>query len=372
MRSTSLRAGAAAAAALALAALAWGGRAGAASSCTASIGPGTAAPGDLLLAVAGAPDRAVAAGIHFDGGTGRPLVVRADGDAAHRIPIPVRTGAGTIQFQDAATVGDRTWAVGSLHNDTPMAGWLQGDRWRWSDPIDPGGVEDELLGVAALPDGTLWAVGKYRTGTNYQPLVERFDGAAWHVVSSPAVAGSAVLRDVVVTPDGGAWAVGWSVHDEGVTRPLIERWDGTRWSTVSAPGSGLLSGVALLPGGDAIAVGWQQSPDGDRTLTLTLEQGRWTVSSAGTGDAGRLASVVAGEAVVAVGTRFDETGVPRALVVRWANGWTPIEVSGEPAPDPGGDQLLSITGELGAFRAVGIRDTTEGFGSLVVDGTCAG
>ena len=96
------------------------------------------------------------------------------------------------------------------------------------------------------------------------------------------------------------------------------------------------------------------------------------MSSSGTGDAGRLASVVAGEAVVAVGTRFDDSGVPRALVVRWADGWTPIDVTGEPAPDPGGDQLLSITGELGAFRAVGIRDTTEGFGSLVVDGTCAG
>jgi hypothetical protein len=269
-------------------------------------------------------------------------------------------------------VGDRTWAVGSLHNDTPMAGWLQRDRWRWSDPIDPGGVEDELLGVAALPDGTLLAVGKYRTGANYQPLVERFDGKAWHVAASPAIRGSAVLKDVAVTPDGGAWAVGWSVRDDGVTRPLIERWDGTRWSTASAPGSGLLSGVALLPAGDAIAVGWQRGPDGDRTLTLTLEQGHWTVSSSGTGDAGRLASVVAGEAVVAVGTRFDEAGVPRALVVRWADGWTPIGVTGEPAPDPGGDQLLSITGELGAFRAVGIRDTTEGFGSLVVDGACVG
>jgi hypothetical protein len=372
MRSTCLRVGAAVAAALAIAALALGGGAGAASSCTASVGLGTAAPGDMLLAVTGPPDRAVAAGIHFDGGTGRPLVVRADGDTANRIPIPVDPGAGTVQLQDAVMVGDRTWAVGSLHNDTPMAGWLQRDRWRWSKPIDPGGIEDELLGVAALPEGTLWAVGKYRTDANYQPLVERFDGHAWHVVASPAIPGSAVLKDVAVTPDGGAWAVGWSVHDEGVTRPLIERWDGTRWSTVSAQGSGLLSGVALLPGGDAIAVGWQQGPDGDRTLTMTLERGRWTESSAGTGDDGRLASVVAGEAVVAVGTRFDETGVPRALVVRWANGWTPIDVTGEPAPDPGGDQLLSITGELGAFRAVGIRDTTEGFGSLVVDGTCGG
>ena len=263
--------------------------------------------------------------------------------------------------------------MGALHNDTPMAGWLQRDRWHWSKPIDPGGVEDELLGVAALPDGTLWAVGKDRTGANYQPLVERFDGHAWHVVASPAIPGSAVLKDVAVTPDGGAWAVGWSVHDER-RDPAVDRALG--WNALV---DRLRTGQWAAQRGRAparrrrdrgrVATGPGRRPDPHADASSGE---RWTESSAGTGDAGRLASVVAGEAVVAVGTRFDETGVPRALVVRWADGWTPIDVTGEPAPDPGGDQLLSITGELGAFRAVGIRDTTEGFGSLVVDGTCAG
>jgi hypothetical protein len=135
-----------------------------------------------------------------------------------------------------------------------------------------------------------------------------------------------VLKDVVVTPDGGAWAVGWSVHEGGVSVPLIERWDGSRWSTVSAPGRGLLSGVALLPGGDAIAVGWQQTTDDDRTLTLSFDRGSWK-TAAGTGDPGRLASVAAGEAVVAVGMRFDDTGVPQALAARWDDGWTPIALA---------------------------------------------
>ena len=370
MRSTSLRGLAALGAGLALGVAGVSG-AGADATCTAST-VGTAGPGDMLLAVAGAPRHAVAAGIHFDGGDGRPLVQRADGDTWTQLPVPVHAGAGTIQFQDAAVAGDRVWAVGALRNDKPIAGWLQGDRWRWSTPIDPGGGEDEFLGVAALPDGTLWAVGKHREGADYQPMIERFDGTAWHVVASPAVKGSAVLKDVVVTPDGGAWAVGWSVLDGGVTRPLIERWDGTSWSTVAAEGRGLLSGVALLPGGNAIAVGWQPSPEGDRILTLELDHGIWMVTF-GTGDPGRLASVAAGEAVVAVGTRFDETGVPQALAVRWeqGDGWTPIPV-GDPSIEPGGAQLLAITGELGSFLAVGIRDTPDAFGSLVVTGTCTG
>jgi hypothetical protein len=297
-------------------------------------------------------------------------VQRAVGDTWSQVPIPIHAGAGTIQFQDAAVSGDRVWAVGALRNDKPMAGWLQGDRWRWSTPVDPGGVEDEFLGVAAMPDGTLWAVGKHRESADYQPLIERFDGTAWTVVASPAVKGSAVLKDVIATPDGGAWAVGWSVLDGGVTRPLIERWDGTRWSVVVADGHGLLSGIALLPGGDAIAVGWQQSTDGDRILTMTLDRGTWK-TAAGTGDPGRLESVAAGEAVVAVGTRFDDTGVPQAFVARWDAGWTPIAV-GDPSVEPGGDQLTAITGELGSFLAVGIRDTPDAFGSLVVTGTCTG
>ena len=332
MRSTSLRAVACLCAVAALGVSAF--TAGASPACVASVGIGASTAGDMLLAVAGAPRHAVAVGIHFDGGDGRPLLLQAEGDAWTPVPIPIHAGAGTIQFQDATVAGERVWAVGALRNDKPIAGWLEGDRWHWSTPIDPGGVEDEFLGVAALPDGTLWAVGKDREGADYQPLIERFDGSAWHVVASPTVVGSAVLKDVVITPDGGAWAVGWSVQEGGVSVPLIERWDGTRWSTVSAPGRGLLSGVALLPGGDAIAVGWQQTTDGDRTLTLRFDRGSWK-TTAGTGDPGRLASVAAGEAVVAVGMRFDDTGVPQAFVARWDEGWTPIAL-GDPTTEPGG------------------------------------
>ncbi|MEP6757923.1 MAG: hypothetical protein ABJB55_01860 [Actinomycetota bacterium] len=370
MRSTSLRVLAACAALALVAGLAVG-SAGAAASCTASIAAGTGAPGDLLLATAGAPQHAFAAGIHYDGGDGHPLVQRFAGTSWGQFPIPTHAGAGTIQFQDAAVAGDRVWAVGALRNDKPMAGWLTGDVWHWSQAVDPGGVEDEFLGVTATPDGTLWAVGKHRTGADYQPLIERFDGTRWAIVTSPQISGSAVLRDVAATPDGSVWAAGWTVDDGGVTRPLIERWNGAAWTSVAAAGEGLLSGIAVLPGGNAMAVGWTPSPQGDRILTMQLGHGSWKVSP-GSALLGRLTSVAAGEAVVAVGTMFDATGVPRALLVRWDNGWTPVDIAGDPAPDPGGDQLLAITGELGSFLAVGIRDTTEGFGSLVVTGTCRG
>ena len=77
-------------------------------------------------------------------------------------------GAVLIQFQDAATAGGRSWAVGAFRNDRPEAGWVAGAR-HWTHPIDPGLEEDQFLGVAAAPDGTVWAVGKHQDGANYQP-----------------------------------------------------------------------------------------------------------------------------------------------------------------------------------------------------------
>ena len=52
-------------------------------------------------------------------------------------------------------------------------------------------------------------------------------------------------------------------------------------------------------------------------------------------------------------------------------GLDPIAL-GDPTTEPGGDQLLAITGEAGSFVAVGIGDTPDAFGSLVATGTCTG
>ena len=147
----------------------------ASTSCTAAI-PDASVTGDLLLAVTGPPDHAIGVGVHYIGGDGTPLVTRWTPKGWVRIPVPVTPGAVLIQFQDAATAGGRSWAVGAFRNDRPEAGWVAGDTWRWTHPIDPGLEEDQFLGVAAAPDGTVWAVGKHQDGVNYQPLIERYVG----------------------------------------------------------------------------------------------------------------------------------------------------------------------------------------------------
>ena len=175
--------------------------AGATSSCAAAI-DGGGVTGDLLLAVTGAPEHAIAVGVHYIGGDGTPLVTRWTGSGWERIRVPVTPGAVLIQFQATTTAGSRSWAVGAFRNERPEAGFVEHGVWHWTRPIDPGMQEDQFLGVAAAPDGTVWAVGKHQSGAEYQPLIERFDGTAWHVVPTPSVQGSAVLNGIAVAPDG--------------------------------------------------------------------------------------------------------------------------------------------------------------------------
>ena len=339
--------------------------------CSAQVDPSSGALGDLLLSVTGPPERAVAVGIHFVGGDGTPLVAQRVGNRWKRVRVPTEPGARTIQLQDATTSGARVWAVGAFRNDRPQAGWVSNGTWHWTHPIDPGDGEDELLGVTTTPDGTVWAVGKHQVGIDYQPLVERFDGTTWSVVETPAVPGSAVLKDVALAPGGTLYAVGWRVLAGGVTKPLVLRSNGGAWEVDPTPGTGLLSGVAIQPSGAPIAVGWQPTLDGDRTLTLQ-RRSSWTPIGAAAGDPGRLAAVTAGESTVAVGLRFAD-GIPVPIAMRLvSDGWIPVDVTGEAAPETGGDQLLGITGELGSFLAVGVRDATDAFASLVAGGECLG
>jgi hypothetical protein len=339
--------------------------------CDASIDTAAEVTGDLLLAVTGPPERAVAAGIHYVGGDGRALALDRTPSGANRIHIPTDRNKKLVQFQDAATDGGSTWLVGAYRNDEPVAGVWRDRRWRWIEPVDPGPLEDEFLGVTVTPDGTAWAVGKHQMGNaDYAPLIERSDGRSWSVVASPKIGGSAVLKDVAFAPDGTVWAAGWVVGRDGKTTPLIERWDGSSWSVERVPGEGQLSGIATQPDGSPLAVGWRAGSGGDHIVTVGRRGGSW-VRLPGDGDPGRLTAIVIGQATVAAGLRFDDAGLPAPLLVAYADGWRPIDV-GAAASAPAGGQLLAVTGEAGGFLAVGLQGADTGFTSLVVAGRCGG
>jgi hypothetical protein len=94
-----------------------------------------------------------------------------------------------------------------------------------------------------------------------------FDGAAWHRVTTPAVAGGGSLADVVAVSAATAVAVG---HTTGA--PLVLRWNGasvTRETTPAAANPFLTGAAAAGPGGVwALGYRFDLNAYANRTLAM--------------------------------------------------------------------------------------------------------
>jgi hypothetical protein len=162
--------------------------------------------------------------------------------------------------------------------------------WDVLPSIDPDQEGNQLLAVAAAPDGQMWAVGGF--GPPEAPtstLVERWDGQLWVVTATPNAGTVNVLNAVTVAGPDDVWAVGRSSN--GVEDlPLIERWDGIGWS---------LSPVTAIDGGAAL-----------------------------------YGVAAAGRTVWAVGaSRSGELGAEQALILRWdGNEWSAETLPALPGP----------------------------------------
>ena len=99
---------------------------------------------------------------------------------------------------------------------------------------------NELLAVTCVSASDCWAVGDYHTdspvGAAYQTLIERWDGTSWAVVTSPNTLPTQdnFLKSVTCVSASDCWAVGYYLAGI-VYQTLIERWDGTAWTIVSSP-----------------------------------------------------------------------------------------------------------------------------------------
>ncbi len=194
------------------------------------------------------------------------------------------------------------WAVGSgletyaPANGPPLIEHWNGTQWSIVTSPNPSANDNSLASVAALAPNDVWAVGNYRssTGTSccvHLPLIERWDGTAWHIVANPALPGAidSTLTTVATIPGTKQlWAVGSVLYDHPASHPaLIERWDGTAWHLVATPAlpsdaarSGTLSGVVALSPTDAWAVGEYSARNLDRRALIEHWNGTaWQVVS---------------------------------------------------------------------------------------------
>ena len=184
---------------------------------------------------------------------GRAAAAVTTGSGGRSGPVPtswVQVASPDVGSNDnslgaiAGRSPDDIWAVGNYlppkfpDVTSTLAVHYDGHSWTAVPTPDVGGGQNTLLGVAALPDGTAWAVGDYvlSGGGASRTLIEHWNGTAWSVVPSPSPgADENILYGVAATSDGSAWAVGAQAGRGGVFRTLIEHWNGSAWAAVRSP-----------------------------------------------------------------------------------------------------------------------------------------
>lgn len=165
---------------------------------------------------------------------------------------------GNLQSVTAVSASD-VWAVG-FHDDSQEISSTLIEHWDghvWSQVASPrfgGSGGSQLFGVGAASASDVWAVGNAYSGTEFDTLIEHWDGTSWSTVASPSPGGAngSYLFAVSARSATDAWAVGQTYDG-----PLIEHWDGSTWTQVTSPGgTGTeLSGVTAISATDAVAVG---------------------------------------------------------------------------------------------------------------------
>ncbi|MEU5880924.1 hypothetical protein [Spirillospora sp. NPDC047279] len=115
-----------------------------------------------------------------------------------------------------------------------------------------------LSGVAAASPAEIWVAGH----AGQQPLLARWDGAAWTVPSGPepdaALIGAGVQGVALTSGPVRAIAVGGGYDRlRGAEVPLIRHWNGSSWSAADTPepATGYVLTDVTAAGGEAWAVG---------------------------------------------------------------------------------------------------------------------
>jgi hypothetical protein len=248
------------------------------------------------------------------------------------------------------------WAVGSTTvgaGETPLALHMTADRGGWyrtaTPPVSGGG---RFNAVAATSAGDVWAVGSRQGHYGPLPLIERWNGTAWSVVTGQPESTATVLNGVAARAADDVWAVGARGR-----LPLVRHWDGHSWTTVPVPGRGAvdssLRAVAVVSASDVWAVG-------ANGLIEHYDGSAWQIVSLS-----RLPEPLAVSTLTGVAARgpadvwvVGTTSADRAVTLHW-DGYRWASV---PGPDPGttSNALAGVAAPVGGFTVVVGAQVSDG------------
>ncbi|HSH37842.1 MAG TPA: hypothetical protein VK993_03575, partial [Chthoniobacterales bacterium] len=319
------------------------------------------------------------------------------------VPSPNNSAGRTNLLEDVTCITESDcWAVGHYYGTKATQTLIQHwDGKSWSIVPSPNAIangpnqHNDLTSVACTSSSDCWAVGTHRDNQIPRTLILKWDGKSWSIVPSPDNGpGANYLSDVTCTSANDCWAVGSYAYDQvvfgQVSATMIQRWDGRAWSIVSSPNytddsnllvkemnNGLAS-VTCTSASDCWAVGGARGfRQPSRTLIARWNGSTWSlVPSPSTGaenDHGLVSVACASPSDCwAVGS-FDESGTgeePQTLIARW----TGTEWSLGPSPDPNG--TIGLLGDItctSSSECWAIGGRSEGSKSLTLiqrwDGT---
>ncbi|GAA2297268.1 hypothetical protein GCM10010402_64740 [Actinomadura luteofluorescens] len=151
-----------------------------------------------------------------------------------------------------------------------------------------------LSGLAAAPDGTMWAAGGQQASGVYKPILQRLTGDTWSNVALPAAAAPYRFNAAAATSASNLWLAA-QLNSSGDSHAVL-RWNGTAWSTFKVPLSFQPSDIATTGPASAWVVSssaakrwngtsWADTPIGikPRAITAVSPTSAWAVGWAGEG-----------------------------------------------------------------------------------------
>ena len=217
----------------------------------------------------------------------KSLIERWNGSKWSIVPSPVPKGTSDLQLASVScSSASDCFAVGDYSTTSSATPFftlkLLVEHWngtRWSiitAPSPAGTLEAALNGVSCVSATRCFAVGDYASRTTAGTLAERWNGAVWSIVATPATSAATTsspvkspahpnlissfgtspgLGDVSCTSDTNCYAVG-----NAFNRTLVEHWDGATWTIVGSQSphgadSSEFSAVSCTGPSDCSAVG---------------------------------------------------------------------------------------------------------------------
>jgi hypothetical protein len=147
----------------------------------------------------------------------KTLIEHFDGAAWKIIPSPSPAPRADFLHSVVAISPADAWAVGGMFlnqqgtSERTLAEHWDGTKWSVVSTPNQGSLNNQLLGVTAIGSSDVWAVGLFVISpqNENQTLTEKWDGTQWAIVGSPSPgSGHDVLLGAAASPDGSVWAVG--------------------------------------------------------------------------------------------------------------------------------------------------------------------